>query len=86
MKAFSVLLVAVLAAGLLASAFAGDEPGERCPFGCLAVEDPVCGFYRGVHRTFSNSCIMDLENCVKRQYWRKVADCACVPPALAPGK
>ncbi|KAF9929256.1 hypothetical protein FBU30_001738 [Linnemannia zychae] len=60
-------------------------PAPKCDFACLTVDDPVCAIIKdGGKRTFSNSCQLQLYNCLRPNDQAFLVDnSACSPPEIA---
>ncbi|CAB3383474.1 Hypothetical predicted protein [Cloeon dipterum] len=64
------LVALVLIVGAQAAGYK-DGPGE-CNNTCPKIRDPVCGKNsKGEHKLFGNACLMEYENCLKKDYYAK---------------
>ncbi|XP_037951440.1 turripeptide Gsg9.2-like [Teleopsis dalmanni] len=79
MKFFLLFLALAIYACTLVHSQPHGDPNLKCQFNC-DVQDfkPVCCTNdAGETKTFTNLCIMKIENCLRQQFFQKTADGEC---------
>ncbi|KAI8120204.1 hypothetical protein CVS40_8581 [Lucilia cuprina] len=68
-------LFAIIAAVFLICA--SGVQAQQCPVACPALFRPTCAFNGRCHKQFTNDCLMNYENCSKKENFQIVELAKC---------
>ncbi|CAB3383476.1 Hypothetical predicted protein [Cloeon dipterum] len=72
MARYTVILALVAFALIVGAQAAGYKNGPKCNIACPTIRAPVCGKNsKGQFKLFGSPCVMDYENCLKKNYYTK---------------